>query len=58
MYNGGTVLPQMKMAGGVRMRFISETEIPEITPRAVEPTLEDAYVLLLQSSKNGKIVKI
>ncbi len=52
------IVQHSKVENEVRMRFISETEVPEIAPRAVEPTLEDAYVLLLQSSKKGSVAKV
>jgi ABC-type multidrug transport system ATPase subunit len=47
------VVQHSKTDAGVRMRFISEKPVDGLAAESAEPTLEDAYVLLLEGS-NGK----
>lgn len=49
------IVQHSKSEAGVRVRFISEEPVAGLDARAVEPTLEDAYVLLLRRGKqNGR----
>jgi ABC-type multidrug transport system ATPase subunit len=45
------VVQHSKAENGIRMRFLSESQVPELPAEAVEPTLEDAYVYLLQQGR-------
>jgi multidrug efflux pump subunit AcrB/ABC-type multidrug transport system ATPase subunit len=47
------VVQHSKAGGRIRMRFLSESPVDGLSAKAVEPTLEDAYVLLLQGRNNG-----
>ncbi|MCI0690704.1 efflux RND transporter permease subunit [candidate division KSB1 bacterium] len=45
------IVQHSKSDHGIRMRFLSETPVAGLEAATVEPTLEDAYVYLLQSKK-------
>ncbi|MDZ7290689.1 MAG: hypothetical protein ONB44_14040 [candidate division KSB1 bacterium] len=45
------VVQHNKVDGGIRLRFLSETAVAGLEVETVEPTLEDAYVYLLQNKK-------
>jgi len=45
------IVQHSKSDHGIRMRFLSETPVAGLEATTVEPTLEDAYVYLLQSKK-------
>ncbi len=45
------IVQHSKSDGGIRMRFLSETPVAGLEAATVEPTLEDAYVYLLQSKR-------
>lgn len=45
------IVQHSKSEDGIRIRFLSETPINDLKATAVEPSLEDAYVYLLQKSK-------
>lgn len=47
------VVQHSKAESGVRMRFISEKPVDGLSAKSIEPTLEDAYVLLL-GGRNGE----
>lgn len=42
-----------KVDGGIRLRFLSDDAVPGLPAEALEPSLEDAYVHLLQESKRS-----
>ncbi len=42
-----------KVDGGIRLRFLSDAAVPGLSAEALEPSLEDAYVYLLQESKRS-----
>jgi ABC-type multidrug transport system ATPase subunit/preprotein translocase subunit SecF len=45
------IVQHSKSDHGIRMRFLSETSVAGLESATVEPTLEDAYVYLLQNKK-------
>ncbi|MCL4708521.1 efflux RND transporter permease subunit [bacterium] len=45
------IVQHQKTANGVRMRFLRSEPVSGLAVETVEPTLEDAYVYLLQTSK-------
>jgi len=45
------IVQHSKSDHGIRMRFLSEAPVAGLEAATVEPTLEDAYVYLLQSKK-------
>lgn len=47
------IVQHSKVEDKIRMRFLSDHAVEELDSKAVEPTLEDAYVLLLQGKING-----
>ncbi len=46
------IVQHSKSEDGVRIRFLSQNPVESLTTKTVEPTLEDAYVYLLQESNN------
>ncbi|MCH8126840.1 efflux RND transporter permease subunit [candidate division KSB1 bacterium] len=48
------IIQHSKVDNRIRLRFLSEQAVDELDAKAVEPTLEDAYVLLLQGKKNSE----
>jgi len=47
------IVQHSKVDGNIRMRFLRDTPVAELRADTVEPTLEDAYVYLLQSHKTN-----
>jgi len=47
------VVQHSKVNGNIRIRFLSDSIIAELKAKAVEPSLEDAYVYLLSSQNSG-----
>jgi ABC-type multidrug transport system ATPase subunit len=45
------IVQHSKSENGIRIRFLSEAPIHDLNAASVEPSLEDAYVYLLQESK-------
>jgi ABC-type multidrug transport system ATPase subunit len=45
------IVQHSKSDSGIRIRFLSETPVAGLEVETVEPTLEDAYVFLLQGKK-------
>jgi ABC-type multidrug transport system ATPase subunit len=45
------IVQHSKSDSGIRIRFLSETPVAGLEAETVEPTLEDAYVYLLQGKK-------
>ncbi|RKY89563.1 hypothetical protein DRQ09_01140 [candidate division KSB1 bacterium] len=48
------IVSHIKIKNKIRIRFISEEYIDELSPESVSPTLEDAYLLLLSRDKNER----
>ncbi|MFQ5772333.1 MAG: ATP-binding cassette domain-containing protein, partial [bacterium] len=47
------IVQHSKTEAGIRIRFLSQKPVASLTTKTVEPTLEDAYVYLLQGKSDA-----